>query len=260
MSPKRTLAPLQESKPGAPKYIVSYAAMMTILLAFFIMMNNLATVREYGLVGAGLGVFRESFNAHGLPGILPGSLRARKLAAECGKFVPQDVPENVEGRTPDERLIEPPEQDLEEVLNALVRVEPEVGLPVPLEDPDRLDQRARERLSAIAAMVRSRPHQIHVQALLRGPTEPSREEWRRASASAYRVADYLCRHERIAQERLLVVSRAEPRDRTDRKEGASADIEIRLVLRSPVGASGTPLAGDTLVPPAEQRTLFRMTR
>ena len=49
MSEKRRNSKAPETKREAPKYIVAYSAMMTILLAFFIMLNSLATVQEGGL-------------------------------------------------------------------------------------------------------------------------------------------------------------------------------------------------------------------
>jgi len=251
----------RETKRSAPKYIVSYSAMMTILLAFFIMLNNLASVQEYGLVGAGLGIFRRSFNSYGLPGVLPGSLRARKLTSEGGKFVPEELPDDVKGRPPEERLIEPPEHDLEEVLNALVKVEREVSLPLPLEDSGDLGAAARERLSALARLVRFQGQQIQVQAVWRRTGSPTREEWCRVSARAYRAADYLFRHERIASDRILVVGKVAPPLREEGAREAPAAPEVRLVLRPRLAGSGTAPYGRTPPsPPEEQRTLYRMTQ
>ena len=48
MSERRGNSNAPESKREAPKYLVAYSAMMTILLAFFIMLNSLATVQEGG--------------------------------------------------------------------------------------------------------------------------------------------------------------------------------------------------------------------
>ncbi|NQT18618.1 MAG: OmpA family protein [Planctomycetes bacterium] len=62
----------EEGKKGAPAYIVSFSALMTIMLTFFILLCTMANEQEYGLLGAGTGSFIHNINALGLPGLLPG--------------------------------------------------------------------------------------------------------------------------------------------------------------------------------------------
>ena len=129
MNAKREKFTPPESKNEPPKYIVAYSAMMTILLAFFIMLNSLATVQEYGLKGAGLGLFRMSFNSLGLPGFLTGGRKPVGLNSPGGKHQPEaEITEGDEGKEQDGRLIEPDKRDIKDVLTAVLKTADKVNI------------------------------------------------------------------------------------------------------------------------------------
>ena len=78
----------EEGRKGAPAYIVSFAALMTIMLTFFILLCTMANEQEYGLLGAGTGSFVLNINAFGLPGLLPGHRATIDLGPGRPGFVP----------------------------------------------------------------------------------------------------------------------------------------------------------------------------
>ena len=78
----------EEGKKGAPAYIVSFSALMTIMLTFFILMCTMANEQEYGLLGAGTGSFVHNINAFGLPGLLPGTRAIIDLGPGRPGFLP----------------------------------------------------------------------------------------------------------------------------------------------------------------------------
>ena len=219
-----------EKKEGAPKYIVSYSAMVTILLAFFIMLNNLATVQECGLIGAGLGAFRKSFNSVGLPGVLPGSSSHKSFLWLGGKYVPEETTGETEGKPSTGRLIDPPERDLENTVNSLLKVESEVMLPLPQSEPGALNAETRARLASVARLIRRGDCNVHVCASL--PVEGEiGTAWRSASEWASEVGRYLRDQEHIASERIIVIGRLLPPPAEDE---APREPALGLVLQSRV--------------------------
>jgi flagellar motor protein MotB len=66
---KKTLA---EEALSGPAYLVSFAATMTIMLAFFIILCSFAREQDEGLFHAGTGSFIRVLNSFGLPGLFGG--------------------------------------------------------------------------------------------------------------------------------------------------------------------------------------------
>lgn len=217
-----------EKKEGAPKYIVSYSAMVTILLAFFIMLNNLATVQECGLIGAGLGAFRKSFNSVGLPGVLPGSSSHKSFLWLGGKYVPEETTGETEGNPSADRLIDPPERDLEDTVNSMLKVESEVMLPLPQSAPGELNAETRARLASVARLIRRGDCNVHVCASMPEKGDLA-TAWRSASKWASEVGRYLRDREHIAPERIIVIGRLMP---PPEKGQASPEPTLGLVLQS----------------------------
>jgi len=263
MSAKRRGQPAEAkgSRP-APKYIVSYAAMMTILLAFFIMLNNLATVREYGLVGRGLGLFRKSFNSFGLPGILPGSRTPKGLKSVGGKFVPQDVPSDEWGRPLEGRLVDPDEHDLQDTVTALLNTDRDVILPLPIDPARDLDQETQRRLASLARLIRLSDCEVQVRATLVAERRDLRPAWREAAALAQRVGDYLCSRQGIPAERVVVVAKVRPAPAEEEGRPGREASGIAFLLRPRGRAAATrPSDSEELVPLIQKpRTIRRIVR
>jgi len=218
--------------PETPKYIVSYSAMMTILLAFFIMMNTLAAVREYGLVGNGLGLFRMSFNSLGLPGFLTGGRQPANLNAVGGKFRVEDEEEDESDTTTNQgRLIDPDRHDLRETVFGLLKTEDRVVLPLDIRYSPVLDKAAKRRLNVLARLIRQRKAEIVVSAAVPAERSESADVWEAPSAWALRIADYLKEKNRVGDNRVLAVGATVAPG--DEDAGEAKEPTVCIVLRTP---------------------------
>lgn len=198
-----------ESKNEPPKYIVAYSAMMTILLAFFIMLNSLATVQEYGLKGAGLGLFRMSFNSLGLPAFLTGGRKPVGLNSPGGKHQTEtDTDEAEEGKERDSRLIELDKRDIKDALTAVLKTHNRVVLPLDIRYGDSLNRESKKRLAEIARLLRQSDSEVLVCATLPRGGRGARHPWYDASMWALLVAKYLCHKGNVPARRLTAVGYA----------------------------------------------------
>jgi len=73
---------------GAPLYMVSFGDMMTIILTFFILLCSYSKERHAGFVSDGVGSFRDTINAMGLPGLLNGDRYAVEIGARRVRYKP----------------------------------------------------------------------------------------------------------------------------------------------------------------------------
>ena len=105
----------EEPKKCAPRYLVAYCSIMTLLLAFFIILQAFASEQEEGLFYAGQGSFVRALETFGLGGLwdppgasmLRGNIGARYMATEGGEDPPL------------ERRIDPEMEDAQRALEAV---------------------------------------------------------------------------------------------------------------------------------------------
>lgn len=102
-------------KKGAPRYIVAYCSIMTLLLAFFIILQAFATVQEEGLFYAGRGSFVRALKTFGLGGLW----EPRKGGVTQGP--PGARYRSTEGQEarPRQRRIDPEAEEAQRALEAL---------------------------------------------------------------------------------------------------------------------------------------------
>jgi len=246
------------SGPQTPKYIVSYSAMMTILLAFFIMMNTLAEVREYGLIGNGLGLFRMSFNSLGLPGFLTGGRLPANLNAVGGKIRVEEDAEDAEQNTkPAEgRLIDPDRHDLRETVFGLLKTEDRVVLPLDIRYAPVLDKAAKNRLNVLARLIRQRAAEIIVSAAIPAGMSKGPDAWREPSAWALRIANYLKEKNRVGDNRVLAVGATVAPG--DGDAGEAKDPTVCIILRPPRTALKPSLGNNGELGEVRPRNLIRL--
>ena len=193
--------------------------MMTILLAFFILLNQMAQVRDYGLLGAGLGMFRMSFVASGLPGFLTGATNAGQLITPAGKYRPENgetSEDEDQGVDYDGRLIAVDGKDLKDSLQKAVKTREPVVLPLAITYGRELSDEAKRQLAILARTARGGDDKLMIQATV--ADSAVRRPWSAASAWALQVGRYLCDTEGIPHHRVIVVGRV--RRAGDDAEGA----------------------------------------
>lgn len=232
MSQKREKNGDSDESPGTPKYIVSYSAMMTILLAFFIMLQNLSSVREYGLLGIGLGAFRQSFNSIGLPGLLPGSGKTLSLNAPGGKYVPEGKGEDgEEAMEEDARMIEPGDRDLADTVTDALDARDNVVVHLALRRSDRLDEKAKKELATLARLIRATDCAVLVSAELPPSTGQTSHPWYKACQLALLVGRHLCLAENVPSHRVTAVGKVAKSGSDAEKSEKPRGPIVRLVLR-----------------------------
>jgi len=220
----------QPEKPkGTPRYIVSYSALMTILLAFFIMLNAFAEVREYGLIGAGLGEFVRSFRSLGLPGFLTRGTHPARLSATAPKYLtPSMLEESSDAEPYDGRALEESEKRVRNAIVRLVEKGDEVVIPLPVEfvpGTSDLKRRSIRHLERAARVLRATSSEVSVEVSLgRPPTSRAGRGavWRLSGARALEIVRHLRFRGGLAPQRLRAVGRGRT-PALSRRPGNDAD-------------------------------------
>jgi hypothetical protein len=245
MSEPRNNKPDQdEGGPKTPLYIISYSAMMTILLAFFILLNQLATVREYGLVGAGLGAFKMSFVSSGMPGILTSSTDPLTFNAPGGKYRPENDPD--EELAPGEnrqRLIHADNRSLEDNRQELVETHRDVTWPLDVRYGEELSAKEKMQLDKLARLVRPTERIVLVKATVVQEHFGS-EPWLAAMNWALLAARYLVDEARMPAHRVMAGGRVAPR-RAVRPGPSDLDdlSKLEVVIIPPAGGADSGRSG-----------------
>ena len=107
---------IDESPLGAPLYMVSFGDMITIMLTFFILLCSYSKERQAGFVSDGIGSFKNVVNAHGLPGVLPGTKYPVDLGAKRARYRPVGAVNDRFLTEPDGRLTDLNRDSLRDVV------------------------------------------------------------------------------------------------------------------------------------------------
>lgn len=201
MTPQRQ-APAEE-KPKVPGWIVSFTDMVTLLLAFFVLLITLAHDRDPELFFLGQGSFRRAIAGLGIPSLFPGKLPKVRQQYRKIIYCMEGDPNNIT----QERIIDAEEEQIAKLFQDL-RSEIETSTSDTREKvisvsttPIRfaasqagLDKPAQEYLSSFAAnlteSIGARAVKVEVIALAAG--EPTRaRQWRLSAQRAREVERYL---------------------------------------------------------------------
>jgi hypothetical protein len=113
--------PKEEQGEKAPLWMISFADMISLLMAFFVMLLTMATTRSGKLCETGMGVFersiqgfRDSIASFGVPGVL-GEKKSLGFERTMRRFAVEGEKEETGG----ERLIDADEERLKRLFNQL---------------------------------------------------------------------------------------------------------------------------------------------
>lgn len=193
----------EEPQGGVPGWIVSFTDMVTLLLAFFIMLQSLAIKQDAEIFFQGQGGFRRAIAGLGIPGWLLGQREQTDLGNVRVEHPTEENPDPV--KRP--RLIDPEDDKIRQVFDDLrrladTRVTDYDGQPLRLlVTPIRfgpsdatIDESAREFLTALVAGLRqktgTRAPSLQVIALAPDETDPD-TQWTLSAARAKAVETVL---------------------------------------------------------------------
>ncbi len=245
--PKRQDEP---KKKGAPRYMSAYCSIMTLLLAFFIILQTFAKEQQSGFFYAGRGSFVRALETFGLGGVwdrMGGGVGP-------GEVIPHYRSSEGEDDPPDMRRIDPEHEDAQRALQSLEEEfnvqEPKQGtgwrvtLPTPFSYETSEDEFGPEygwfceRLaSCLEPLVSARGFVIRVGALLDCPEQEEVAQTRRALQTAHevrrRIIDSMSpRAQKVAGSRLYSYCRtAAPRN--DGTTAAPAQLRVDIMLTKP---------------------------
>lgn len=101
-----------------PAWIVSFSDMVTLLLAFFIMLQAFASKRDRELLGLGREGFRRAISGLGIPDLLFGQRDAPRLGYFTRRYPTDEDPENIENL----RVIDDQDDRIRQVFEDLRRL------------------------------------------------------------------------------------------------------------------------------------------
>ncbi|MCA8995958.1 MAG: flagellar motor protein MotB [Planctomycetaceae bacterium] len=195
----------RRKKPSGPNngYLISFGDTMTALLAFFIVLNSLASEQTGANIYSGTGSFIRATDSLGVPGIFPAgkSRYSLQLNSPSPLYLSESKdPENVQqlGPDPEDDSIYVRDRELEDferVLHELERlhkftqersVEGEVSIDrlSPLPKDGRLDEEFRKLL--VQTVSAFQQPSAHVELIIWTPV-PSSAAWKRASVQAHQL-------------------------------------------------------------------------
>ena len=161
MSRRRKKVQAESSGIEVPKYIVSYGAIMTILLAFFIILSTMQPVQGFDLGAKGrLDSFVKGFNAQGIMSFFKGARSPDRKPFVRSRFMDTSM----RGDDPDAatyygRTVEPNDILVRKALVETLEAGMRVTIPIPMQfggDGTRMSRENTKALRMTADLIRDR--------------------------------------------------------------------------------------------------------
>lgn len=186
--------PVDESLDGAPLYMVSFGDMMTIMLTFFILLCSYSKERQAGFISDGIGSFKNVVNAHGLPGVLPGSRYPLDLGAQRARYRPVGAVNDEFLTDENGRVTDLNRDKLREVVKRKLQQNIETRIPVQLifdRQKTSLTNDHRQALDIIASLLSGKNLEIRFEGFAFEEDAGPRKTQEIAAARALSAAQYV---------------------------------------------------------------------
>jgi chemotaxis protein MotB len=195
--------PADEPKAPVPGWIVSFTDMVTLLLAFFVLLLTLAKDRDPELFFVGQGSFRRAIAGLGIPSLFPGKLPKIRQQYRRVVYCVEADPYNIIA----ERIIDDEQEQIAKLFHELrsqietstsdtsEKVISASATPISFADSQaRLDKSAQAYLKSFAANLTETigARAVRVEVIALAASEPTRaRQWRLSAQRAAEVERYL---------------------------------------------------------------------
>ena len=199
---RRNATAQEDHGSKTPAWLVSFTDMITLLLAFFVMLQALAQAQDPELYHQGRGAFRRAVVGLGIPDLLFGKQRKIVGPDQKRRYATEDDEDGVEGR-----VIDPGDQEIRQVFaelkktletrtsNAAPKLIGTFITPIRFEPSGvSLDEPARRYLAQLAGNLEQSVHRDAVKIRVVGlaPDQPAgKGRWILSARRAAVVEDFL---------------------------------------------------------------------
>lgn len=192
----------EDSGEKVPLWIISFADMITLLLAFFVMLQTMAQSKDATLFGASRDSFKRAISGLGIPDLLLGKQSGPQLDYKKLKYPTEEETEPAKPA----RVIDADDDGIRKIFNEMSnemegntsnaeeKVLHTTPVAVTFAADGSVDAAGKEMLSGLAAYLQQSLHpesvRIYAIGLARDKSSP-REQWQTSARRASQAADVL---------------------------------------------------------------------
>ncbi len=229
-----------DDEPKTPAWIVSYSDMVTLLLAFFVLLQAFAEEQDPELFRVGQGAFQRAIAGFGIPNWLFG--REQSLGVDRKpKFSTEESEKPQKKRVMDAR-----DEKIRQIFDDLKRMadthadndrgNPATVIKTPIRfgrSQTALDDHAMQYLDGVCQNIRYgvREGDVTVYVVASAPdVRPGRKQWFTAARRAWEVRRYVSSrlNEQLGAKSMEIISWAEPADPTGAGAGDAQFVRIAI--------------------------------